>query len=182
MSLEDQTTLLIECFEGKIEIAIKTDSPKTRDLVSDWSDDFNKSSGADNLHVDFIETGKPSTAMEGCVDMGVRENLVVGFFLITMKFSFSKMEESFLKDVLLISTDIAALILGERKKALASQKENKRLDDGKQNEVVKTQVEIIKERHENIVLQLDMNNEEDINKLMNTIYLLNENHGKEPSQ
>jgi hypothetical protein len=186
MSFEDQTILLIECFDGKIEIAIKTDSPKTideyRNLVSDWSEGFKKSSGADNPHVDFIKTGKPSTAMEGSLNMGVKENLVVGFLLVTMNFSFSKMEESVLKDVLLTSTNIAALILGERKKTLASQKENKQLDDGEQNEVATIQVEITKEGHENIVLQLDMNNEEDINKLMKTIYLLNKNHDKEPPQ
>jgi hypothetical protein len=190
MSFEDQTTLLIECLDGKIEIAIKTDTdnPKTigeyQNLASDWNEKFQKSPGADIPAINFIETGKPSTDVEEALNMGIKENLVVGFFLITMNFSFNKMEEGPLKYVLLISTEAAALILEERKKISATRKENKQLDNANKNqtEAAKVRVEITKEGHENIVLLLDINSEEDQNKLMKTIYSLNKNHDKEPPQ
>jgi hypothetical protein len=182
MSFEDQTALRIEYFDGKIEIAIQTDSFKTIDepqnLASDWNENFKKSPDINNPYIDFIKTGEIPTDPEGSSHMGVEKTLIVGFFLITMNFSLGKMEDGLLKDALLTSANIAALILEESKKTAASQKENKQLDNGGGDKSAKTRVEITREGHKNIVLQLDMNSEEDINELINTIYLIKQKNDK----
>lgn len=185
MSLEDQAVLLIECLNGKIEIAIQTDPFETIDepqnLTSDWNENFKKLLGTENTYIVFIKTGEIPTDPMGSSHMSVKKNLVVGFFLVTINLSISKMEDSHLRDVLLTSANIAALILEEKKKTVASQKEDKQLDDGKLDKAAKIQVTITKEGDKNVVLQLDINSEEDINKLnklIETIYLVEQKNDK----
>jgi hypothetical protein len=178
-------TIVIECFDGKIEITIQTDPFETidepRNLTSNWNEDFKELPGTDNPYIKFIKTGEIPTNPVEPSHMGVEKTLIVGFFLITMNFSFGKMEDGLLKDMLLTSADIAALILGERKKTAASQG-GKQMDDGEEKKATKRPIKIIKEGHKNIVLHLDMNSEEDINELINTIYLNKQKNDKKPPQ
>lgn len=179
MVLNDGATLLVECLDNRIEIAIRADGFNESTInISEINNRFNQlTSSLAKAHKNFPGAAEYSTenriefSDEGKVTLSARD-LIVGCFLITISTSvISKMDEGFLKDVLLISSGIAPIVLSEVEK-LAREEEKKRLN-------VCKRIEITRENHENVIINLDGNNKEEINECIKIIRVLNEGHDKE---